>query len=217
MPLTSKPRSRASAKERKRATTSRLVHAPLPILPGESAAEYQAGLDATLLELGAQTPLQVYLAEKIFECLWWVRRYETQKRDLLVGLMAIRLRHRGGADDPSADEFVISRLRSGRVNDPTLVALLREKGLSMESLRQSVFAIGADKLTGLDNNIAMQLKMLTGFQASYEQLVTRKLHIQRLELQNQLLSRDLSAIDVPAIAAVPSESETPKPAKAPGQ
>jgi hypothetical protein len=145
-----------------------------------------------------------------------VRRYETQKRDIIVGLMAIRLRPTGAKDDPTGDVFVTGLLRSGRVNDPALATLLRDKGLSMDTLRHSAFSIGADKLMGLDNSIAMQLKMFAGFQASYEHLVTRKLYVQRLELQNQVLGRDLSAIDVQTVTAITSEPQT-KPSKAPRQ
>jgi hypothetical protein len=211
MPISSKAGPRANAKKAKRAPNSRLVIAPLPILPWESAAEYQAGLDATLQELGAQTPLQVYLAEKMFECLWWVRRYETQKRDLIVGLMEIRLRQGGAARPDKPDQHVMGVLRAGRMTDPVLKMLMDDKGLSFESLRQSAFSTGASHLLGLDEGIAMQLKMYSGFQASYEHLVTRKLHIQRLELQNQVLSRDLSAIDVQATPAVPHEPESRQP------
>lgn len=57
-------------------------------LPGESAALYQASLMALVGELQATTVLQVYLAEKIHECLWWVRRYEAQKRATIVAEMA---------------------------------------------------------------------------------------------------------------------------------
>lgn len=40
------------------------------ILPGESAEMYSRGLQSTVDELGAKTELQVYLAEKIFQCIW---------------------------------------------------------------------------------------------------------------------------------------------------
>ena len=43
-----------------------------PVLPGECQEIYQQGLVATIQELGATTPLQIYLAEKIYECLWWM-------------------------------------------------------------------------------------------------------------------------------------------------
>jgi hypothetical protein len=31
--------------------------------------------------------LQIYLAEKIYDCLWWVRRYEAQKRAVMIPVM----------------------------------------------------------------------------------------------------------------------------------
>ena len=58
------------------------------VMPGESEEVYEHGLSATIGKLGAQTPLHVYLAEKILECLWWMRRYETQKRAALIHEMA---------------------------------------------------------------------------------------------------------------------------------
>ena len=59
-----------------------------PILPGESEASYRAGLNAVIEELDAKTTLQVYLAEKIYDCLWWIRRYEDQKRITIISEMA---------------------------------------------------------------------------------------------------------------------------------
>jgi len=59
-----------------------------PVLPGENADEYAAGLAALIAELGAKTVLQIYLAEKIYDCLWWIRRYEAQKRVLMIVQMA---------------------------------------------------------------------------------------------------------------------------------
>ena len=56
------------------------VFGPIRLLPGESLDAYKDGLAATINELGASTHLQIYLAEKIFQCLWWMRRYEIQKQ-----------------------------------------------------------------------------------------------------------------------------------------
>ena len=56
----------------------------MQVLPGESEEVYRRGLLAAIAELGAKTLLQVYLAEKMFECLWWMRRYEEQKRAALI-------------------------------------------------------------------------------------------------------------------------------------
>ena len=40
-----------------------------PTLPGESSIDYQQGLIQLIEELEAKTVLQVYLAEKIYDCL----------------------------------------------------------------------------------------------------------------------------------------------------
>ena len=47
-----------------------------PVLPGESQSDYQRGLTQLIAELEAKSVLQIYLAEKIYDCLWWIRRYE---------------------------------------------------------------------------------------------------------------------------------------------
>jgi hypothetical protein len=43
---------------------SQLIGASSPVLPGVSKNLYQNGLQATITELDAATPLQIYLAEK---------------------------------------------------------------------------------------------------------------------------------------------------------
>ena len=61
------------------------------ILPGESAEKYYHGLASTIDELGAKSMMQIYAAEKMFQCLWWMRRYETQKRSTIIKVMAKEL------------------------------------------------------------------------------------------------------------------------------
>lgn len=63
------------------------IFGPTRLLPGESEDVYNAGLLGTIKELGAITCLQTYLAEKIFQSLWWMRRYEIQKQTALVNAM----------------------------------------------------------------------------------------------------------------------------------
>ena len=60
------------------------VGAPPALLPGESEEAYNARLQSTIDELQAKTHLQVYLSEKIFQCLWWIRRYEKQKQSVIL-------------------------------------------------------------------------------------------------------------------------------------
>ncbi len=176
-----------------------------PVLPGESMEVYQRGLLATIQELGATTPLQIYLAEKIYECLWWMRRYENQKRAMLIHSMA-------GLLDPNHFSKAVSdvaawameALFSNRIDDE-FTKVLDGHNLTMESLTQKALEICRSKLESLDEMIALKAKTLAGFQASYEALVNRSVLQERLRLQNDLLRRDLQTIDVSALE---------KPAKA---
>jgi hypothetical protein len=165
------------------------------VLPGESEIEYQQGLIATVQELGAKTPLQIYLAEKIYECLWWIRRYENQKRATIIRNMASAL-------DPNNLQLAISELEAWVMGvlfangvDDEFHDLLKEHNLTLDSLSQKVFAESRSTLENLDQMIALKAKTLAGFQASYEVLVNRKINIERMQLQNALMQRDLGAIE----------------------
>ena len=76
-----------------------------------------------------------------------------------------------------------------------LKAALEENNHTLESIRQVAHEKHASKLRALDDQIALQAKILAGFQASYEVASNRKLVTEKLTLQNQLLRKDLSAID----------------------
>ena len=166
---------------------------------------YQRGLLATIQELGATTPLQIYLAEKIYECLWWMRRYENQKRATLIHSMAGLLdpNHFSKAVSNTA-AWAMEALSSNRIDDE-FTKVLDGLNLTMESLTQKALEICRFTLESLDEMIALKAKTLAGFQASYEALVNRSVLQERLKLQNDLLRRDLQTIDVPALE---------KPAKA---
>jgi hypothetical protein len=144
-----------------------------PVLPGESQEVYQQGLVATIQELGASTPLQVYLAEKIYECLWWMRRYENQKRATLIHSMAVILepdKLARGVSDHQA--WVMDALYANRI-DNEFNELLGEHNLTMETLTQKAMANYRSVFENLDQMIALNAKTLAGFQASYEAVVNR--------------------------------------------
>lgn len=173
-----------------------------PILPGESAEAYQEGLAGLIQELEATTVLQVYLAEKIYECLWWIRRYDTQKRETLITEMAQML------ENSYVSELALSQLeiREALRRSESSAALLRviaSKRHDMASLRQRAQLKCSKQLRDLDDQIALQAKVLAGLQASFEVAANRTLNRERMMLQNALLSRDLQAID----GAVGSTSE----------
>lgn len=174
------------------------------VLPGESEEIYQEGLVATVHELGAATPLQIYLAEKIYECQWWMRRYENQKHATLIQEIAknIAPAHKY----PNADAiqaWSVKALKEDALADKTFKEFLDARDLTLGSLMQQALSSKRGELLALDSMIALKAKTLAGFQTSYEALVNRSVLKERLKLQNDLLRRDLGAIEVTAVEAPP--------------
>ena len=183
-----------------------------PVLPGESEVVYHQGLIATVQELGATTPLQIYLAEKIYECLWWMRRYENQKRATLIRKMAQILAPSGAGSEVTELESAVTEHLQANVIDNGLNELIAKQKLNMASLTQKAMAYSRAEHVSLDEMIAVKAKTLAGFQASYEVLVNRKVNAERMRLQNALMTRDLGAIDMESADVVAI-----KPPKTPGK
>lgn len=179
---------------------SQLIGATSPLLPGEPVDAYKAGLQATIAELGATTPLQIYLAEKIFDCLWWIRRYESFKRASIVRGMGDLLKaERLETKISKTTSHITQALMDGNLEDPVVVKAMEHHNYTLEILTQEAMAKRREQLSKVDEQIALRIKTLNGLQSSYEALVNRKIHIERLQLQNELLRRDLKALDVKAI------------------
>ena len=167
------------------------------ILPGESAQKYHHGLASTIEELGAKTMMQIYIAEKIFQCLWWMRRYETQKRSSIIKEMAKALVEYTNVHEQKRD--VTALLHAGQWGDETIQTLMKLKGHTPQSLLELAMDRKNEDLMQLDQSIALKSSTLVQLQKSYEALVNRCVMQERLKLQNELLKRDLKAIDVPTI------------------
>ena len=58
------------------------------LLPDESGAEFQYGLQSLLSELDNPSPLAVALVSQLNESLWWIRRHTVDKELLLHEAMA---------------------------------------------------------------------------------------------------------------------------------
>lgn len=182
-------------------TTSRTLTEVMgvdPLLPGESTEGYKHGLMELIDELDAKSVLQVYLAEKIYECLWWIRRYEDQKRATIIAEMSIQV---NGASPLSITEDLIHLRKSLFLNelDEKAIQTVASKGHSIESLRQMAMSRRRSEIFQLDNQIALQTKILSGMQASYEVAFNRKQHAERFELQNALMRQDLQAIKLKVV------------------
>jgi len=58
------------------------------LLPDESEAEFQSGLQSLLCERDNPSPLAVALVSQLNECLWWIKRHTVDKELLLHEAMA---------------------------------------------------------------------------------------------------------------------------------
>lgn len=182
---------------------SRMIGGVPPVLPGESEEVYREGLAATLSELQAETPLQVYLAEKIFDCLWWIRRYEVQKRSTVVRAMGQRLKPRSKEEDEDAEfdqALLMMALSENKWEHHLLNAALDQNHLTPEALLQEATYNCRGYLEHLEESIALKVKTLSALQSAYEALANRRVNAERLRLQNELVRRDLEAIDVRPVA-----------------
>jgi len=151
------------------------------ILPGENAQQFHQAYAAALVELGAQTQLQIYLAEQIFHSMWWIRRYELQKRANLISEMVKILRSPGLAEIAGLD--LTELLEAGRWDDPAVINEINSKGFTVQSLLQRAGVRQQEELMRLDQSIALKAHTLAQLQKSYEALVNRSVMQERLKLQ----------------------------------
>ena len=176
---------------------------PIRLLPGESAEVYKAGLAGTIKELGATTHLQIYLAEKIFQCLLWMQRYELQKKATIVNSMVDLL---STYNTPKSQIHALTHnLQAQLWNAAEMKQVIEAGGYTPESLSAKAITKVREEIQKLDALIALRVKSLGQLQQSYEALVNRSVMQERLKLQNELLKRDLQAIDVKAVEQVDSE------------
>lgn len=169
-----------------------------PVLPGEPEHGYREGLQDLIAELDAKSQLQIYLAEKIYECLWWIRRYEDQKRAAIIAEMGVQvsgvMQHMMSAQQIANQMYLREVLLKNTVDEMS-ESIIEAGGFSLASLRQAAMTKRRNELEQFDKQIALQAKVLAGFQASYEVAFNRKRNVERLDLQNALLRRDLQAIE----------------------
>ena len=176
------------------------------VLPGESGDKYFKGLASTIEELGAKTMTQVYLAEKIFQCMWSMSRYEVQKRACLIAEMvkALKNDYVVATDEGRA---VTQLLEAGLWDSPEIDSKLKSRGFTAQSLTQRAFERRMEEIMQLDQLISLKAHTLSAFQKSYERIVSRSIMQERLKLQNELLKRDLQAIDIPMVQENSRKSE----------
>ena len=147
--------------------------------------------------------MQIYLAEKIFQCLWWMRRYELQKQASIVNSMVDLLTTY--ATPKSQIHALTHNLQVQLWSDPEMKQVIEAGGNTPESLSATAMTKAREEIQKLDALIALRVKALGQLQQSYEALVSRSVMQERLKLQNELLKRDLQAIEVKAVEQVDSD------------
>ena len=90
-------------------------------------------------------------------------------------------------------------LEAGLWSDSAIQKLMKDKGHTAGSLLEHAMDRQKEELIELDQSIALKAATLLQLQKSYEVLVNRSVLQERLKLQNELLKRDLFAIDVPMV------------------
>ena len=179
------------------ASIAHIVGAKPPVLPGESLQEYEHGVQSLINELQAKTPMQVYLAQKMFDCIWWMRQYEILKRGIILNEMfdVLTSTDRWSGKSQLA---LLECLRAGDWANPKLKLAMKNADHTPDSLYAKAVKNCLQKIQHLEQLIALRAKTLTQFQASIEALVNRPILQERLRMQNELLARDLTAIEVKA-------------------
>jgi hypothetical protein len=159
------------------------------LLPNESEAEFQSGLQSLLSELDNPSPLAVALVSQLNESLWWIRRHTVDKELLLHEAMA-RLLSKAGSNwmgsgnsklsvalehylDGSADKY-----QAGLVEEA-----LVEANLTLSDLRVRAFKDAARHIKMVDDLIHRQHQTMRHLQRSIDSIDYKSRLIKRMDLE----------------------------------
>ncbi len=124
-----------------------------------------------------------------------MNRYEAQKRASLITEMVKALQD-GFIDKSDTKLALTPLLEAGKWDEPALKKVMQNKGFTESSLTQRAMERRMEEIIQLDKAIAVKAHTFKALQKSYESFACRPILQERLKLQNELLKRDLQAIDV---------------------
>ena len=159
------------------------------LLPNESEAEFQSGLQSLLSELDNPSPLAVALVSQLNECLWWIRRHTVDKELLLHEAMA-RLLSREGSNwmgsGNSKLSVALERYLDGS-SDNDQAALIEEAlvdaNLTLSDLRAKAFKDAARHIKMVDDLIHRQHQTIRHLQRSIDSIDYKSRLIKRMDLE----------------------------------
>lgn len=130
------------------ALISQIVGSQPPLMPGESADQYQEALRALIDELGASTPMQIYLAQRMLDCLWDARNYDAAIRTIVANKMLEILMPSGILPERARlDRRAL--IFAGAWDEEGLRQALQNKGHTPQSLHAEALALCGPRLQHL--------------------------------------------------------------------
>ena len=159
------------------------------LLPDESEAEFQSGLQSLLSELDNPSPLAVALVTQLNECLWWIRRHTVDKELLLHEAMA-RLLSREGSNWMGSGNGALSVALEHYLNGSAQkdqAALIEEAlidaNLTLSDLRAKAFKDAARHIKMVDDLIHRQHQTIRHLQRSIDSIDYKSRLIKRMDLE----------------------------------
>ena len=158
------------------------------LLPDESQAEFQSGLQSLLSELDNPSPLAVALISQLNESLWWIKRHTVDKELLLHEAMA-RLLSKAGSyktyDNRKVSEALEHYLDGSADTDESewIDEILAESKLTLSDLRVRAFKDAAKHIKMVDDLIHRQHQTMRHLQRSIDSIDYKSRLIKRMDLE----------------------------------
>ena len=159
------------------------------LLPDESEAEFQSGLQSLLSELDNPSPLAVALISQLNECLWWIKRHTVDKELLLHEAMARLLFKAGSNWMPSGNSKLSVALEHyldgiAHKDEAALIEqALTDGNLTLSGLRVRAFKDAAKYIKMVDDLIHRQHQTMRHLQRSIDSIDYKSRLIKRMDLE----------------------------------
>ena len=180
------------------------------LLPNESEAEFQSGLQSLLSELDNPSPLAVALVSQLNECLWWIKRHTVDKELLLHEAMA-RLLSKGGIYTETYDNRKVSealeRYLDGSAHKDEaewIKDILTESKVTLSDLRVRAFKDAAKHIKMVDDLIHRQHQTIRHLQRSIDSIDYKSRLLKRMDLELAALESEQPVKGALTLDAEPS-------------
>jgi hypothetical protein len=180
------------------------------LLPNESEAEFQSGLQSLLSELDNPSPLAVALVSQLNESLWWIKRHTVDKELLLHEAMARLLSKAGSnwmASGNSKLSVALGHYLDGSAHKDQadlIEEALTEANLTLPDLRARAFKDAARHIKMVDDLIHRQHQTIRHLQRSIDSIDYKSRLIKRMDLELEALELKQSAKGALTLDAEPS-------------